>query len=275
MHAAQNSHFSEFNYRVDWDSNRGLPKQAQSVTAPCSVTSLNTVDTYRQFGTNPLPPSRDGSSGFFWNVLWTKLNLDKTYFSFSASNFPVRIYLGTFFFASNNYHDTVDARAVSLRPIQRRFKAISLPVACPHHFHSTHSWLAGNSEEWTGWLKQRQLHFWRGETWWCCVSAGFSVAAKWIRNNREDCFHLFQRSFSPYIRYVLRVSWDIPCLTYVWKFLCFETNFTVCSAYGFWISAWLTLRRHQNNIDVIQENCVMCEWCGFSSLPLSRTRTDM
>jgi len=207
-----------------------------------------------------------------------QLNLTKIYVSLSELYFPVRIDLSTFFFfASNNYHDTVDARAVSLRPIQRRFKAISLPVACPHHFHSTHSWLAGNSEEWTAWWKQWQLHFGLGSVCWCCLSAGYSVAAKWIRNNQTDT-SIYFREVSLHI---FGMCWE---LTGTFPVLRTSESFSVVrltllsvlvTGFGFPRDWCYAAHRHQNNFDVFQETCVMCEWCGSSSLPLRRKFTDM
>jgi hypothetical protein len=49
----------------------------------------------------------------------------------------------------------------------------------------------------------------------------------------------------------------------------------VVTGFGFPRDWCCAAHRRQNNIDVIQETCVMCEWCGCSSLPLHRNFTEM
>ena len=67
---------------------------------------------------------------------------------------------------------------------------------------------------------------------------------------------------------VLRTSESFSVVRLSWLSVLF-------TGFGFPRDWCYAAHRHQNNFDVIKETCVMCEWCGFSSLPLRRKLTDM
>jgi hypothetical protein len=121
------------------------------------------------------------------------------------------------------------------------------------------------------------LHFWLGAVWWCCLSA----RSVWPRSESVTIKRITSIYFKEVSLRIFGMCWEFPGTLPVLRT---SESFSVVrltllsvlvTDFGFPRDWCYAAHRHHNNFDGIQETCVMCEWCGFSSLPLRRKLTDM